>query len=296
MADHHAIHDGIFVYMGGEQVVPMGVRRVRIDPSVKIIPRRAFSQRENLIYVEFHDGVEIIEKWAFLVCPLLKSVKLLGVRVIEKMAFSNFFGLTDVEFGGKLEAIEQWAFAKCTSLRNVRMPSVRTIGEGAFTNCKQLTDIALPEALEAVEGGAFGDCPSLRRIAMPLKDDMIDYDVFNNCRKLTTVYLVGGIHKTISSLHLESWKSELRREINQINQVLFSRPHGKTAEIKQWSRSVIRRFDHYKTEHHALLKEATTLLELALWKAKIDEKERECLGEMKAKKAKIDVYISIRWH
>jgi hypothetical protein len=38
-----------------------------------------------------------------------------------------------------------------------------------------------------------------------------------------------------------------------------------------------------------LLKEATTLLELALWKAKIDEKERECLGEMKAKKAKIDV-------
>ncbi len=37
------------------------------------------------------------------------------------------------------------------------------------------------------------------------------------------------------------------------------------------------------------MREATALLELALWKAKIDEKEKESLEEMKAKKAKIDV-------
>eukprot|EP00985_Skeletonema_marinoi_P011255 scaffold5329_cov126-Skeletonema_marinoi.AAC.10 len=36
---------------------------------------------------------------------------------------------------------------------------------------------------------------------------------------------------------------------------------------------VIRRIDHYKTEHNALLKETTTLLELALWKANLDGKE-----------------------
>jgi hypothetical protein len=56
--------DEIFVYMGGEQEVPRDVRRVRIDKSVQIIPRRAFSYREFLFYVLFHDEIEIIEEYA----------------------------------------------------------------------------------------------------------------------------------------------------------------------------------------------------------------------------------------
>eukprot|EP00985_Skeletonema_marinoi_P017112 scaffold9326_cov84-Skeletonema_marinoi.AAC.1 len=35
--------------------------------------------------------------------------------------------------------------------------------------------------------------------------------------------------------------------------------------------SVLRRLEHYKHEHHLLLKEAAALLELALWKANLDE-------------------------
>jgi hypothetical protein len=34
---------------------------------------------------------------------------------------------------------------------------------------------------------------------------------------------------------------------------------------------VIERIEHYKNEHYAVLKEFTTLLELALWKAKLYE-------------------------
>jgi hypothetical protein len=44
---------------------------------------------------------------------------------------------------------------------------------------------------------------------------------------------------------------------------------------------------HFRNEHHVLLKEATKLLELAVWKAKLDEKE-DCSIEGRAKKAKID--------
>ena len=43
---------------------------------------------------------------------------------------------------------------------------------------------------------------------------------------------------------------------------------------------------YYKDEHHRYVKEALTLLELALWKAKLDE--IECSLEPEAKKAKID--------
>ena len=45
--------------------------------------------------------------------------------------------------------------------------------------------------------------------------------------------------------------------------------------------------EHFRNEHRVLLKEATTLLELAIWKAKLDEKE-DCSIEGRAKKAKID--------
>jgi hypothetical protein len=280
--------DEIFIYMGGEQVVPLDVRRVRIDKSVKIIPERAFEHRRNLIYVEFHDGIEIIEEWAFHGCRSLRSIKLLGVKFIEKKAFYDCIGLTDVEFGGRLETIEYQAFNWCTSLRSGTIPSVRTIGYRAFNNCKQLTDLVLPEELETVGQSAFCDCPSLRRIAMPLKDDMLEYGVFFDCPKLSTVSLVGGIHKTVSSLHLESWRNDMRQEINRINQVLPSHPSGKTAAIQQWMRSVIRRLSHYKEEHKSSLKEATTLLELALWKASLDERKRESL-KVKAGGGNVDI-------
>eukprot|EP00986_Skeletonema_menzelii_P009417 scaffold4281_cov167-Skeletonema_menzelii.AAC.4 len=63
-------------------------------------------------------------------------------------------------------------------------------------------------------------------------------------------------------------------EINRINQVLPTiRTGDKTPAIRQWMRSVIGRLDHYKAEHHRLLKEATTLLELALWKANLADNE-----------------------
>ena len=54
---------------------------------------------------------------------------------------------------------------------------------------------------------------------------------------------------------------------------------------------VIHRIEHYKSEHYALLKKFTTLLELALWKAKLDESQYErSLGrDQSAKKAKIDM-------
>ena len=109
----------------------------------------------------------------------------------------------------------------------------------------------------------------MRRIAIPLKDNfVIDLNAFSRCRNLSRVDVVGGIHKTISSLHLESWKNEMMEEIERINQTL---PDTRSVTIQQWIRSALDRMEHYKVEHRILVKEAMTLLELALWKAKLEE-------------------------
>jgi hypothetical protein len=282
--------DNIFVYTG-EQRVPRNVTHVIIDRSVKIIPERAFQNRRKLVSVEMHDGVEKIERWAFQGCHSLRGIKNLpGVVAVERAAFQNCRALTDVECGDRLETIGMEAFSNCHSLQKIKMPTVRIIRNGAFCACMQLTDVELP-AVETIGQYAFYCCPLLRRIAIPLKNNMFTpdsyqrYNQFDDCENLTTVDLGGGVHNTIASLLLESWRNEMNQEINRINQVLpNTRARGKTDAIQEWIRSVISRMEHYKAEHYALLKEDMTQLELALWKAKLDEKNDDSIEE----RARID--------
>jgi hypothetical protein len=288
-------NDDLFVYMGGDQQVPRNVRYVRIHGSVKIIRTGAFFWCRHLVSVEMHDGVEIIEDQAFWNCVSLRGINLTGVKVIGASAFNNCEELADVDFGEKLETIGQGAFCH-TALRRINLPKVRTIGDCAFGACEQLTDVELSEDLETIGSEAFDH--SLRRIAMPLKGNLlyIDNDVFGSgsfdcCENLSQVDVVGRIHKTVSSLLLDSWKNEMKDEIGGINDDL-SNAYDKTTEIQEWLGRVLEKIEHYKSKHYALLKESTTLLELALWKAKLDEFGEAFNNDNEAntaKKAKIDV-------
>ena len=290
-------NDNIFVYLGGDQVVPRGVAHAIIDPSVNLVRRGAFGNCQRLVSVRFHDGVEIIESGAFYGCESLPRIKLLGVREIGDEAFQACHALSDVEFGDKLETIGYTAFCAC-SPRSIKIPSVRTVQPDGFRACKQLTDVEFGIDLERIGLDSFLACWNLRRIVIPLKDnlfppDPIDrqYTQFDDCSNLTAVNLVGteGIHITISSFLLESWKNEMNEEIDRINRELPNTPaREKTNAIRLWIRSVINRMDHYKAEHNRLLKEFMTLIELAVWKAKLDEKEEDSTQRVQRKRAKID--------
>jgi hypothetical protein len=60
-------------------------------------------------------------------------------------------------------------------------------------------------------------------------------------------------------------------EINLINRILPNIPaNEKTSVIKGWISSDVHKIEHYKGEQRKLLKEATIIFELALWKAKND--------------------------
>eukprot|EP00986_Skeletonema_menzelii_P004452 scaffold1518_cov113-Skeletonema_menzelii.AAC.4 len=290
--------NNIFVYMGGDQEVPDGVTHAVIDPSVKIVPRWAFWNRRQLVSVIFHDDVEIIEEDAFSGCESLRGIKLLGVREIGAGAFNDCTALSDVEFGDELETVGEAAFYYCHSLRSIKMPSVRTVHGFAFGYCYQLIDAEFGIDLETIGFNSFRNCHRLQRIAIPLKDNLFPLDTdeqrykqFDGCNNLTTVDLVGveGIHKTISSLLLESWRNELNEEIDRINQELPNTHNSEKANtVRRWITSVIDRMEHYKAEHNRLLKEHMTQLELAVWKTKLDEKEDKSTMKVQSKRAKID--------
>eukprot|EP00985_Skeletonema_marinoi_P019908 scaffold11593_cov129-Skeletonema_marinoi.AAC.2 len=285
----------IFVYRGG--LAPQHVTHVRIDKSVEVIDEDAFNCCEDLVQVDTHDGIRKVGERAFFGCKSLRSIDLRSVVEIGEDAFYECVSLTDVQFGNKLETIGKYAFIECTSLEHLNLTSIITVKTWAFRSCKALTSIEFSERLETIELNAFCGCERLRHIAIPLKRDVFtfnpelqEYNQFSRCEQLTTVDLVGGAHnKTIASLHMDSWRTEMIAEINRINQVLPNTPADeKTESIKQWMDSVIDGMDHYKAQHHRYVKEALTLLELALWKAKLDEKEENFAEGGTKKKAKVD--------
>eukprot|EP00985_Skeletonema_marinoi_P008343 scaffold3762_cov103-Skeletonema_marinoi.AAC.4 len=287
--------DVFFVYRGGR--APRNVTHVRIDKSVEVIEDHAFEYYKLLVQVDTHDGIRNVGRDAFHGCKSLRSIDLRSVVEIGEYAFFRCENLVDVKFGDKLETVGIHAFDGCSSLERLNITSVITVRAGAFQSCKALSSIEFSERLESIQPGAFRHCERLQRIAIPLKRDLFPFDPtyrrytqFDYCHQLTTVDLVGETHnKTITSLHMESWRIEMIEEINRINQVLPNTPaYEKTAAIIQWVDSVVDKMDHYKAEHHTCVKEAVTLLELALWKAKLAEKEENAAEGRTKKKAKLD--------
>lgn len=230
-------------------------------------------------------------------CASLRGIQLPGVRMIDVEAFKLCDDLMEVEFGNDLETIGKLAFYMCGSLRRFTVRAVSTIGLCAFSKCDQLREVTLMmSGRVTIQGRAFADCPSLKRIAIPLKQDMLlASTVFDDCDGLEKVVPVGRIYETISSLHLESWRKEMKREIRRINRALptLITEGIQTDGIQQWIESVTRHMERFKAEHSTLVREAMTLLELALWKAVLDndgnEREIDSHQEGIAKKAKTKI-------
>jgi len=303
MADHADDSDegDIFVYRGGR--APQHVTHVRIDKSVDEIEEKAFHNCVHLVKVETHDGIRRVGKRAFCNCTSLQRINLKSVVEIDYAAFIGCENMADVEFGDELETIGAGAFTSCTSLKHLKLPSIVTIEGDAFLDCSALIDIELSERLETIGTGTFLGCVRLQRITIPLKRDMfaIDNDRGDNhfgyCEQLVTVDLVGGIHKTVASLHMESWRTDMLVEIKRINEILPNTNTDtdgdqKTNVIRQWMESVLDKIDLHKAEHCRYVKEGITLLELALWKVKLCESENKnnaAEGRTRTKKAKVDV-------
>ncbi len=313
MADNQLLADDgvgggdVFVYTGGDQEVPRDVMRVRIAENVDTIPRMTFYSCHQLIEVEGHFMIWKIEQWAFCHCFSLRGVtKMTGLVEIEKYAFYYCHALSELEFD-KTEIIGIHAFVDCNALRSINMPSIRRVGEYAFQYCNKLTDAVFSKDLERIEAYALRNCTALRSITIPLKDDLIIINnAFNLCDNLSRIdALDGGIHETISSLHMESWRNEMLEEIDRINQTLpnirrdfYQPPSRKCEAIQQWITRVLDRMEHYRSEHKLLVKEAMTLLELALWKAKLlnEADEKNCSVDVVSKKAKIDAEAARKEH
>ena len=78
------------MYIGGDMVVSDDVVRVRVHPSVTVIPQRAFYNKEKMEEVELCDGILEIGAWTFCGCKSLKHIFIPStVTMIRPRAFSG---------------------------------------------------------------------------------------------------------------------------------------------------------------------------------------------------------------
>jgi hypothetical protein len=157
----------VFVYTGiGEgAIVPRDVVRVRIDPSVLVIPEHAFFQRCKLETIELHDGIREIGEYAFSGCAALREVRLSdGVERIGCSAFSGCRKFTKFRSPPLVTTIPLCMLHYNQSLLSVEVPEVMIqIGRYACYNCQSLRNVALAFNT-VVELHPFQYCTDLLRI------------------------------------------------------------------------------------------------------------------------------------
>lgn len=117
---------------------------------------------------------------------------------VTKVGTNAFWGcqsLTTVSFPNCNE-IHNSAFQNCTNLYSINASKCNQIREGAFSACSHLTSAYFP-VCSTVYGSAFIECSNLSTIYLPECSIFYGGNIFAQCRKLLSVYLLASVVASI---------------------------------------------------------------------------------------------------
>ena len=185
-----------FTYNGVDEI-PDYVTHVIVEPTVTIIPERAFQYQSELIEIELPKGLITIEACAFADCKRLRLANIPSTVVeIGPWAFEGCFKLNGIILPEGLQRLGDNAFAGCKSLKTITIPAaIHTIEEDAFYACRKLKNVVLPEGLREIEEGAFRQCSSLSVIDTPSSLKVIGYKSFERCLNLKEISVPDSIER-----------------------------------------------------------------------------------------------------
>jgi len=287
----------------GQQPTPINVTHVRFHSSVTEIYTDAFKKCYRLQELVFHEGLQMIGNRAFFDCTKLESIKLPSTLTeIGKFAFNNCSSLKEVVLNDGLKKIGVKAFEQCKSLQSITIPSsVIEIDSTAFAGCTNLQEVVLSKGLQTINSYAFYNCTSLVDITIPSTVTQIGDRAFQICNSLRKVELHEGIQKIerfafgscpllekftfpnlstrLDTITKTGHWSEVKGKIYEIQVLVETRGSEifvSAANMRcgsNWN-AIKREIDRMnKLATYYEKKEATSLFELALWKAKIDQTE-----------------------
>lgn len=262
------ISDDVFVYTGKGQSVPNDVVSVQFHPSVTVVDAYAFSECRNLREVVLNEGLKKIEDRAFMRCTSLETITLPSTLTeIGISVFYNCIGLREIVFNEGLHRIGYGAFHSCSLMQSITLPYTLTdIGDSAFCGCSNLQEVVIMNEKAKICGNAFTSCSDLERYKFPNLSTRFEAmvrmgysDIVNKINYLSGVYWMGG-HIVIPAYRIETYEIMLDGSDPGTRKV-----HHKWAVIRSKLDMVVELIAYYEK------KEATTLLQLAFWKANMNQ-------------------------
>lgn len=173
-----------------------GVEEVVVPSSVKRIRQNAFSRCKDLKSIELSEGLESIERHAFLSLPQLKKIVIpASVKEIAPGAFDSCSALTVIEivegngkyysekgvlFSKEGERIGLHTYPLGKKDKTYQIPKgVTTIEERAFEGNEILSAVKFPESLESIEAYAFYKCRKISSVTLPKSLQTIELNAFS---------------------------------------------------------------------------------------------------------------------
>jgi len=239
----------------------------------------AFEECSRLSDISLHEGIQKLGETAFCDCDSLQHITIPStITELSDMAFYKCINLREVVLSEGLKKIGYSTFSGCESLNSIALPSsITEIGSTAFSGCINLREVILNSLIEDVGADAFHECSSLEKFKFQSISTRID-----NIIKAGQTEVESKVNDIVGFGSME-WRdnelfiSSLTASIDQIfiipsesftEFMLMNMAIGRNSqwqELKAVFEGIVRLLTYYE------MKEATTLFELAFWKAKIDE-------------------------
>ena len=182
---------------------------LEIPGSVKVIKSSAFAGRKWLNAVVLHEGIEVIEGWAFDGTSIESLVIPKSVKRIDPSAFRNNPKLTSIKVkrGNKVYDSRKGCNAIIESTGNrliqacvgtVIPKSVKVIGNSAFGSV-DVPSVEIPSSVVKIENGAFMGSDAMKRIVIPGNVKSIGSRAFSSCYGLEEIIVEEGVESIETS-------------------------------------------------------------------------------------------------
>jgi len=188
----------------------------------------AFAENDTLQKLTIAGSVRELERYAFVDCTALKSVKLEeGVEFIDGACFYGCRALKALEVPASVRRITANPVGCCTSMstlsvaegnefyvaedgilydagmtrlvacpagrrKSVTIPmGVRCIEVKAFENCIYISSVKIPPTVTRIGEDAFFNCISLSSVELPVSVEKVEYNPFDACFGLKRITVAG---------------------------------------------------------------------------------------------------------
>eukprot|EP00581_Thalassiosira_minuscula_P007818 CAMPEP_0183703586 /NCGR_PEP_ID=MMETSP0737-20130205/1284_1 /TAXON_ID=385413 /ORGANISM="Thalassiosira miniscula, Strain CCMP1093" /LENGTH=398 /DNA_ID=CAMNT_0025930371 /DNA_START=161 /DNA_END=1357 /DNA_ORIENTATION=- len=253
------------------------LKEVVLNKGLKKIGMAAFRHLRSLERIECPSALVDIEDNVFYDCIELKEVVLNeGLKRIGRGALNSCYSLEGIILPSTLVEIEKYAFVDCIELKEaVLNEGLAKIGAHAFNGCRFLEGITFPSTLLEIGTGAFAYCFELKEVVLNERVKQIEENAFDNCHSL------GGLKFPSIQTHLDSINYDRDRvaiynAINEIDYVSIEDGEVLISSVPLDGRNGwVERKESLDQILGLIafvrLKEATTVLELALWKLEMEQ-------------------------